>query len=538
VIQELDFYLLDHLIKLDHMKRIFIVLNIFFNLSYCYCQTFETDWLQCYGTTGYDQGYDVIKTMSGYYLLGVTEQKDIWLCKTDQEGDLVWDKKYGGSKSDGAVRLLKRNDNNYYIIGDTDSSDGDITYDPYPNSSDIFVLSIDSLGNILWDKIYGGSARDLASNATIKEDGSIIIAGVTTSCDGDVSNCYGFYDFWILKIDNTGQKVWDLVIGSSTQDWSTIIINTSDGGSLTGGWTGQPFYPGGNITCLPYGIFTDMLLVKIDSTGNIEWQQCYGGSNDEGISDIISVENGYMLLCMTNSGDGDVADAGYHLGYVNSGTQTFDMWVINVDFQGNYLWSKCYGGSSMEVNGRIFKTSKGFRIFCEAESFDGDVQGNHSWNDDWSDIWTFEIDSVGNLLSNQSFGSFSYERINYGVQQINDYEYTIAGSTQSYDWLCSGEIDIILMNIHDTLGTGLEDYYLNDKVLVYPNPAYEYITFENKEPLPMMLKIFDVLGKRQRQIIIQNGKNTISVTDYLPGIHFYQYFRSNNIVSGKFLIAK
>lgn len=520
------------------MKKASIILVILLNLGYSYCQNFQTDWLQCFGTPGYDEGYDVIKTINGYYLLSVTEQKDVWLCKTDLEGNLVWDKKYGGSKSDGAVRLLKKNDNNYYIIGDTDSGDGDFTYDPYPNSPDIFVLSIDSSGNILWDKIYGGSARDLVSNATIKEDGSVIITGATTSCDGDVSNCYGIYDFWIIKIDSTGQKIWDLVIGSTTQDWSSIIINTSDGGYLTGGWTGQPFYPGGNITCLPYGVFTDMLLVKLDSTGNIEWQQCYGGTNDEGISDIISVENGYMLLCMTNSGDGDVAGAGYHLGYVNSGTQTFDIWVINVDFQGNYLWSKCYGGISMEVGGRIFKTSKGFRIFCEAQSFDGDVQGNHSWNDDYSDIWTFEIDSVGNLLSNQCFGSFSYERLNYGVEQINDNEYTITGSTQTYDWLCSGELDIILMKISDTVGVGYQENDLKRPFVLYPNPANEFIVIENHYQSTLMVEITDLLGISQRQLIIPPGKNEFSINNYVPGIYLYQCRMDNKIISGKFTIVK
>lgn len=511
---------------------------IFFNMSYSYCQTFETDWRQCFGTTGYDKGYDVVKTSTGYYLLGVTEQKDIWLCKTDLEGNLIWDRIYGGSKGETAVRLLKRTNNNYYIIGGSDSSDGDITYDPYPNSEDIFIISIDSSGNILWDKIYGGSYRDKITSAKINEDGSIIISGATASCDGDVSNCYGIYDWWILKIDSTGQKIWDLVIGSTTQDWSTIIVNTQDGGSLIGGWTGQPFYSGGNITCLPFGVFTDILLVKIDSSGNIEWQQCYGGTNDEGISDIISVDNGYMLLCMTNSDDGDVSNSGYHLGYVNSGTQTFDVWVINIDFQGNYIWSKCYGGSSMERAGRIFKTTKGFRIFSEAESFDGDVQGNHSWTDDWSDIWTFEIDSLGNLLSNQCFGSFSYERLNYGVVQLNDYEYTIAGSTQSYDWLCSGEVDIILMKITDTLGVGINEPGIDKLSNVYPNPAKDFISIENIEGMPVEFTITDMRGIRKERIVLSPGVSTISLKNYTPGLYCVNYVNKNRIVTGKFIILK
>lgn len=519
------------------MKNLFLVLLFCYSAFWGYSQTFETDFLQCFGTEGYDKGYDLIKTTTGYYLLGVTEQKDIWLCKTDLEGNHIWDKKYGGSKSESAVRILKRNDNNYLIIGGTDSSDGDISYDPYPNSGDLFVLSVDSLGNILWDKNYGGFGSDIETNAILKEDGSIIISASTTSCDGDVSSCYGIYDMWILKIDSTGQKIWDLVIGSSTQDWSTIIVNTQDGGNLIGGWTGQPFYPGGNITCLPYGAFTDILLVKIDSLGNIEWQQCYGGTNDEGIADIVSVDNGYMLLCMTNSGDGDVADAGYHLGYVNSGTQTFDMWVINVDFQGNHQWSKCFGGSSMEVNGRIFKTSRGFRIFCQAESFDGDVQGNHSWNDDYSDIWTFEIDSVGNLLSNQCFGNFSYERLNYGVEKHNDYEFTIIGDTQSYDWLCSGEIDIILIKITDTLGVGTVDYDLNNPVVIYPNPANEFIMLENNKTSALVVTFTDIYGVKRKEVTILPGSNKISTDDLITGLYFLSFKIEDRISSLKIIIS-
>lgn len=499
-------------------------------------QTFQTDWQKCFGTPGYDEGYDVLKTESGYFVLGVTEQKDIWLGKTDFGGNILWEHTYGGTGCDYAARIIKLSSNSYIIAGDSYSSNGDISNDPYPNSFDYFIFNIDSMGIKRWDKIYGGNNSEVMYNACSSGDGGIILLGTSSSCDGDLSNCFGFLDFWILKVDSLGTKVWDLVVGSDSQDIPQTILKTSDNGFLIGGSTAPPFNSVGNITCQPYGPQIDILLLKIDSGGKIQWQKCFGGSYDDEAIDIVETESGYTILGYTSSEDGDLTNAGYHLGYVPSGSRTCDIWVFNTNLQGNLIWSKCYGGSSLEGPNRIFKTIKGYRVFGFAQSFDGDVQGNHSWSDDYSDLWTFEVDSVMNLLSNQCFGSYSHEYLYSGVEKLNDNEFVISGHTCSYDWICSGEYDILLFKITDTLGVDVHEHEINKLIAVFPNPAQDYIKIENNEQMPVEITITNMKGIIEERLTVPTGISGINIKHYSSGIYCYSYCIKNKLLTGKFII--
>lgn len=146
------------------MKYLIIILIQLIGLS-LHGQNLVMDWRQCYGGVGYDEGNDLVRTNSGYLILSVWNQQQVWLIKTDFDGNFMWEKKYGGSYCDYTNKILKKDENTFYIIGSTSSSDGDITYDPYPDSDDFWIVKIDSLGNKIWDKIFGGTGIDDAYNA-------------------------------------------------------------------------------------------------------------------------------------------------------------------------------------------------------------------------------------------------------------------------------------------------------------------------------------------------------------------------------------
>lgn len=90
------------------MKYLFLLIVIFFNAYYSSSQSFQTDWRHCFGHIGMDEANDMIKTNTGYYILGTANSKDIWLIKTDLEGNLLWDKKFGGTQVDYSMRLIPR----------------------------------------------------------------------------------------------------------------------------------------------------------------------------------------------------------------------------------------------------------------------------------------------------------------------------------------------------------------------------------------------------------------------------------------------
>jgi hypothetical protein len=299
-------------------------------------------------------------------------------------------------------------------------------------------------------------------------------------------------------------------------------------------------------------MYTDIVLFKLDSVANIEWQQCYGGSWIEYVYDIIETTDGYILAGSAESDDGDLAGSGYHLGYDNNGNQTSDIWLIKIDFTGNILWSKCYGGTRNEYANRVFRTGDGgFIVFGETGSFDGDVTGNHSVGPPYTDIWVIKINSTGDLLWQQCFGGNGSERLWAGVVDNGDGSYVIASTIYDYN---SGQVEcpttngsdqVWLIKITDTTTVGINERAIPKSLLkAYPNPANEYVVFEMPDtPIStwtnhQIIFITDLFGRPVEEVML-TGKETVWDThNVMPGIYFFQYNNDKRVNSGKFLILK
>lgn len=520
------------------MKHNFFLIALFFISFNLFSQSYSIDWRTCFGTTTWDEGDDIVKVADGYLLLGLSEQEDIWLIKIDFAGNLIWERKYGGSRSDGAVRIIETTDHYYYILGTSQSSDGDITNDPYPNSIDSWILKIDGSGNIIWDRIYGGTYKDYSMNGCLSSDGGIVTLVYTNSVDGDVTSHFGFFDTWIHKLNASGEHVWSTFIGGSYFDFCYGITATSDGGYLVAGLTFPDLSTGGNLNCQGFNGNGQASMFKLDSLGNLEWQQCYGGSEDDGINYILEIENGYIIAGFGSSSDGDLVNSNYHPGYFTTGAPTPDIWLLNIDFSGNLLWQRCYGGSDADYSNKIFKTNKGYKIFGNTNSSNGDVIDNHSWNAAYSDIWMIDVDSAGNLLSSQCFGHTGGEELINGVIKLNDSEFVLTGFTSSTHWFCADETDITLFQIRDTLVDAREDIFFEQFIKVTPNPAKDFILLDSKTEKTVIVEIFDLLGIRRYQLVIP-GKTTtkLLLSNLAPGIYFYKYCIGNNPFTGKFTVS-
>jgi hypothetical protein len=534
------------------MKKLILFILIYLTQpGYSNAQHIQFNWQGCYNGPLDDEIFDVVSTGDGYMMVGSYEknsnippsyfENDVWLIKTDLTGNFLWQKFLGGSNSDAGVRIFPTQDGNYLIAGGSVSSDGDISNDPYPQSDDYWIIKINGNGSIIWDRILGGNGKDQIRNGTLTTDGGFVALGYTSSDDGDISHYYGAYDMWMIKLNANGEKVWDFTIGTSWFDDSQAIIQTSEGGYLIGG--SSIIESGGNIDCTPFNNNSEVVVFKLDSNANIQWQHCYGGSGNDGVADFIELKDGYLIAAQGESADGDLTGSGWH--------GDMDVWLIKVDFNGNIIWQKCFGGSDYDYPSRIFKTSDStLIIFGTTRSFDGDVVGNHSLEVGIPDIWMLKVSLTGNLTWQQCIGGQGEEWINFGVIQRSNVDYVLTGtisSGQSGDIIC-GSSQVInygawAFSITDTTTYDELPYagYKPASFKVYPNPASDYVVFEQlglkeQKQEENNIQIRNIFGDMVETLEIIENKAIWSLEKVKSGVYLYRINGDSKV--GKVFVSR
>ena len=296
----------------------------------------------------------------------------------------TWAHAYGGaSDNDFAFSIKQTNDGGYIVVGYTDSFGA--------GSDDIWVLKLDSLGNVTWQKTYGGAYNDYAYSIQQTSDGGYIVAGYTSSFGA------GSDDIWVLKLDSAGNVTWQKTYGGSSHDYANSIQQTNDGGYIIAGYTSS-FGAGG----------ADIWILKLDSSGNVTWQKTYGGSSYD------------FAYSIQQTGDGGYIVAGYTN---SSGVGGDDIWILKLDLSGNITWQRTYGGSSSEVAHSIQQTSDGGYIIAGS---------TNSFGVAYTDFWVLKLDSSGNVTWQKTYGG-GYDDYANSIQQTSDGGYIVAGYTDSFN---------------------------------------------------------------------------------------------------------
>ncbi|MBS1919156.1 MAG: gliding motility-associated C-terminal domain-containing protein [Bacteroidetes bacterium] len=274
-------------------------------------------WQKRYGGSGLDIGNHIEIMSDGSYLIAASSSSndgdikgnhgsggytDGVLMKINSTGTLLWSKCYGGSKNEELFDFEIIN-GNIYLAGFTNSVDGDIP--PDQKNYDVWLLALDQNGNKIFSKIYGGSQNDVAYCMTKGADGTLTLAGYTTSNDGDVSGAKGAQDYWVLNVDTKGKLNWQKVLGGTDADYAKTIITDKDGGYIVGGVT---YSVDGDISN-PLGE-ADYWTVKLSPAGNVIWKQNWGGAENDNMRYMIHnpVNDEYYLAGDSESGDGDFSD--------------------------------------------------------------------------------------------------------------------------------------------------------------------------------------------------------------------------------------
>jgi hypothetical protein len=351
----------------------------------------------------------------------------LWRCSSNDEPplnnqiDIDFIKTFGGSNNESAKSITKTSDGGYAILGYTQSLDGDVI-NKTNTSYDYWLLKFDQNHNLQWQKTYGGSGDDRGNEVIQTTDGGYAILGYSQSNDGDVSENFGFSDYWVSKLDASGNILWEKSLGYAGTDTGISIKETNDLGFLLTGVL-DVTASGGNGNSKNTKINHaggDYWVIKLNMAGDKQWSKYYGGTFTDTPYDVIETEdNGYIIVGSSDSADVDIS----------SSQGTYDFWVIKINSTGTMVWEKSFGGSEIDEAFSIIKSSDGnYVIVGDTRSNDKNV----SHNNGASDLWIIKISPSGNLLWEKTFGGTSFDA-GRSISNTSDNGFLISGSSRSMD---------------------------------------------------------------------------------------------------------
>ena len=430
----------------------------------------EQVWDKTFGGISYDEMSAMINTPDGGYLLGGRSgrfggddktdinkgKNDYWLVKIDAQGNKLWDKTFGGQTDENLHTLINTPDGGYLIGGHSDSG---ISGDKSENSKggkDYWLVKIDAQGNKLWDKTLGGPGHDYLYAIVNTSDGGYLIGGQSKLSGGDKTEARSGFDYWIVKIDAQGNKLWDKTFGGSAGDFFNTIINTPDGGFLLGGSSNSLAtfdksdgnFGGG-----------DFWIIKIDEEGKKLWDKTLGNDLSESLLDIINTPDGGFLMAGTvNSTEENQTK--------NGGS---DYRIIKTDAQGNRLWDKMLGGNYTDNLFSVINTPDGGFLLGGYSSSDisGDKSETNKGRRGTTDYWIVKIDAKGNKTWDKTIGGDYFDYLST-ILNTPEGGYLLGGTSQSEisgDKTArhKGSHDFWVVNLKDTTSSNLfGEIYLID----------------------------------------------------------------------------
>jgi len=354
-----------------------------------------------FGGNEYDAAYSIQQTGDGGYIAaGYTTSfgagdDDIYVLKLDSTGSFKWQKTFGGSSDDLAYSIQQTEDGGYIVAGWTESF-GAGGYNAY-------VLKLLPNGDLDWEKTFGGTGEDKAHSIQQTTDGGYIVAGWTYSSGA------GNGDVYVLKLDSAGTLQWEKTFGGSNEDGAYSIQQTTDRGYIVAGW----IYSSGADN-------RDAYVIKLNSTGTLQWQKTFGGSSEDAAYSIQQTsDDGYIVAGWTKS----------------SGAGRSDAYVIKLNSDGIFQWQKTFGGSSEDAAYSIQQTSDdGYIVAGETNSF-----GTGGY-----DTYVLKLRPNGDLEWERTFGGYNNDYA-YSIQQTTDGGYVVAGWT--YSFASSNDHDVYILKL-------------------------------------------------------------------------------------------
>lgn len=371
------------------------------------------EWQKTIGGNGNDVLQSLQQTNDGGYILGgysdsnmngdKTENglggEDYWVVKLNNTGDIEWQNTLGGSKND-RLHVVDQMPDGDYMLGGYSASDisGDKTENTvgFNPLYDFWVIRANSDGNIVWQNTIGGNGPDaFFTDGKRTEDGGYIIGGPSGSLiSGDkTENSLGTYDYWVLKLNGLGNIEWQNTLNGNDWDILRSVEQTMDGGYIIGGWSRSGI--GADKTDSNRGGF-DYWVVKLNSTGNIQWQKTIGGNGDDQLNDIYQTnDGGYILGGESNSNIGGEK--------TENSRGLYDYWVVKLSAAGDIEWQNTVGGSGEDYLNTLQQTTDGGYLL--GGNSNSNISGDKTENSrGGGDYWLVKLNPQGDILWQKTIG--------------------------------------------------------------------------------------------------------------------------------------
>jgi hypothetical protein len=467
-------------------------------VSSAHGQAPDTLWTRMYGGPGNDYGYCLDITSDGGFIVAGSyfrqeANSDFYLLRTDDQGDTLWTRTYGGDHYDGARWVFQTLDDGYIVAGI------DRSYNFGEN--DVQVFKTDSLGSILWARSYGGDQEDGVVAGQRIEDGGFILAGYTASFGN------GSMDAWLLRLNADGDTLWTRTYGGENYDFGTSVIQTPDDGYF--------------IVCnINYG-FDDqgLTLIKTDAEGDSLWARRYFDNNEFGASVISAGDNEYLILANTLA----LSDE-------------FDIRLIRIDADGDTLWTNIIGDLEIDMANSIQQTIDGGFIICGITGpyFD-------------QDIYVLRTDPEGDTLWTKMICGRQYGNdVGNCIRQTSDGGFVLTGSLSTEDTgqeVCLIKLASDQVDIENELDEG--PYHGFNFFSNYPNPfnGTTVIRYALPEPDRVKIEIFDILGRRVEALIDERRlagyhEAVWDARNRRSGIYFFRIQAGDRSMRSKMLLLK
>jgi len=466
-------------------------------------------WDNNYGGSYNEGGYSCkITTDGGYIALGSTYSygtgdHDIYLIKLDSLGDTLWTRTFGGSNTEYGYDIQQTSGGGFILVGKTRSYGA--------GSMDVYLILTDSLGQEIWSKTFGGSENDDGMSVRQTSDGGFIICGTTNSFGA------GYADVYLIKTNSSGDMLWARAYGGAGGDLGYAVRPAAAGGYILVGITGS-FGEG----------YSSMYVIRTDNNGDTLWTTTYGGTGaDLGYSVENTFDGGFVFTGATGS---------YGLGY-------YDMYLVKTDADGWVDWDYTYGGSYDDRAYSVCPTADGGYILAgTTESFGAGM----------IDVYVVKTDLMGEKLWDNTFGG-SKSDYGYMILEESSREYFLVGHTYSYS---AGGSDIYVMKIDGGDPTPVEDDWLDALPVTfelhqnYPNPfnAVTHIEFTLPTRSDINLLVYNVLGQMVKEWDLGNlpvgtytqtwDGTTDSGSEVATGIYFYMLRAENYRETRKMVLLK
>ena len=504
------------------LKTSILYLMFIFGCNFLKAQsTFQ----KTFGGTSMEDANSIIPTSdNNFVIVGSTASYgeglyDVYLIKINSFGDTIWTRTYGGINNDYGFNVEETNDGGFVIIASTTSFGS--------GPRDMYLIRTDNNGYLLWSKTYGGINTEEGLSVSKCTDSGFIVSGWTYSYGS------GQRDVYLIRTNSIGDTLWTKTYGGASNDYGYCVKQTLEGGFVVVGYT----------YILGQGL-TNVLLIKTDTLGDTLWSKTYGGTQFSWAYCVQQTsDSGFVLIGNTTS----------------FGANPDDIYMVKTDVNGNVQWSKTYGGVNQDIGTYVKQTNdNGYIILGITQSF-----GAGS-----ADIYLIKTDSVGSLIWSKTYGGSSYDYA-YAVLQTEDSGYLIAGRTASFGMLddifliktdsnglsdcntfdantSSISQNTITTNVAVQISSGalignpdtkikggsaittlcatgnFEQVSFASKILIYPNPfSYSTVIYTENVLTDATLNLYDSYGRAVKKLNNLSGNSIYLDRNSLPkGIYF------------------